>query len=87
MFQRRAREELPLGAAETAYLQSPEVSVYRLIELLSTLLKSRKIEIPHEVFVERLSIGDRIAVISDRLRVSERITFTSLFEDLLHPAD
>jgi segregation and condensation protein A len=82
VFQRRAREELPLGAAEAAYLQSPEVSVYRLIELLSTLLKSRKIEIPHEVFVERLSIGDRIAVITDRLRVSERITFTSLFEDL-----
>ena len=81
-FVRRAREDLPLAPDEVAYLQSPEVSVYRLIELLSKLLKARKIEIPHEVFVERLSIGDRIAVITDRLRVEERITFTSLFADL-----
>ena len=81
-FIRRAREELPLAPDEAAYLQSPEVSVYRLIELLSKVLKARKIEIPHEVFVERLSIGDRIAVITDRLRADERITFTSLFADL-----
>ncbi len=81
-FVRRAREDLPLAPDEVAYLKSPEVSVYRLIELLSKLLKARKIEIPHEVFVERLSIGDRIAVIADRLKVEERITFTSLFADL-----
>ena len=81
-FVRRAREELPLAPDEAAYLQSPEVSVYRLIELLAKLLKARKIEIPHEVFVERLSIGDRIAVITDRLKLEERITFTSLFADL-----
>jgi segregation and condensation protein A len=82
VFVRRAREDLPLAAEETAYLKSPELSVYRLIELLARVLKERKIEIPHEVFVERLSIGDRIAVITDRLRIEERITFTSLFEDL-----
>jgi segregation and condensation protein A len=81
-FVRRAKEDLPLAPDEAAYLQSPEVSVYRLIELLSKLLKARKIEIPHEVFVERLSIGDRIAVITDRLKLEERITFTSLFADL-----
>jgi segregation and condensation protein A len=81
-FVRRAREELPLAADEAAYLKSPELSVYRLIELMARVLKERKIEIPHEVFVERLSIGDRIAHITDRLRVEERITFTSLFQDL-----
>jgi segregation and condensation protein A len=58
------------------------VSVYRLIESLAQVLKRRKIEIPHEVFVERLSIGDRISTISDRLRLEERIAFTSLFADL-----
>ena len=82
IFVRRAKEELPLGADEVAYLKSPEVSVYRLIEALARTLKERKIEIPHEVFVERLSIGDRISAIADRLRISERIAFTSLFEDL-----
>ncbi|GAC1606908.1 MAG: segregation/condensation protein A [Myxococcales bacterium] len=81
-FVRRAREELPLAPDEAAYLKSPEVSVYRLIELLAKVLLERKIEIPHEVFVERLSIGDRIAVITDRLKADERITFTSLFTDL-----
>ncbi len=81
-FVRRAREELPLAPEEAAYLQSPEVSVYRLIELLAKCLKARKIEIPHEVFVERLSIGDRIAVITDRLKAEERLTFSSLFADL-----
>jgi segregation and condensation protein A len=81
-FVRRAREELPLAPDDAAYFKSPELSVYRLIELMARVLKERKIEIPHEVFVERLSIGDRIAVITDRLRADERITFTSLFQDL-----
>jgi segregation and condensation protein A len=82
VFVRRAREELPLGLDEAQYLRSPEVSVYRLIEALARTLKERKIEIPHEVFVERLSIGDRISIITDRLRNEERLTFTSLFDDL-----
>jgi len=64
--------------------------------LLQLLLKAEKfsqeteelppipqgIEIPHEVFVERLSIGDRIAVIIDRLRSNDGVAFTSLFDDL-----
>jgi segregation and condensation protein A len=82
VFVRRAREELPLTPDEVSYRGSPELSVYRLIELMARVLKERKIEIPHEVFVERLSIGDRISVITDRLRGDDRITFTSLFVDL-----
>src|SRR4051812_4838286 len=82
VFVRRAREELPLAPDDAAYFKSPELSVYRLIELMARVLRERKIEIPHEVFVERLSIGDRISVITDRLRIDERITFTSLFSDL-----
>src|SRR3954471_20859591 len=82
VFVRRAREELPLAPDDAAYFKSPELSVYRLIELMARVLRERKIEIPHEVFMERLSIGDRISVITDRLRIDERITFTSLFSDL-----
>jgi segregation and condensation protein A len=82
LFVRRAREDLPLSADEVSYFRSAELSVYRLIELMDRVLRERKIEIPHEVFVERLSIGDRISVIADRLRAHERITFSSLFEDL-----
>jgi segregation and condensation protein A len=82
IFVRRAREQLPLAADEVAYLKSPELSVYRLIDLLARVLAARRIEIPHEVFVERLSIGDRISVIIDRLRSNESASFSSLFEDL-----
>ena len=82
VFVRRAKEDLPLVPEDAAYFKSPEISVYRLIELMARVLKERKLEIPHEVFVERLSIGDRISVITDRLREDDRITFTSLFADL-----
>jgi segregation and condensation protein A len=82
VFVRRAKEDLPLGADEEAWLRSPELSSYRLIESLAQVLARRKIDIPHEVFVERLSIGDRISAITDRLRAEERITFSSLFADL-----
>ena len=81
-FVRRAREELPLFPDEVTWMKSPELSVYRLIELFAKLLAERKIEIPHEVFVERLSIGDRISTITDRLRIDPRISFSSLFSDL-----
>src|SRR5438132_7133913 len=79
VFLRRAKEDLPLAAREVAYFKPPDLTVYRLIELMARVLAERKIEIPHEVFVERLSIGDRISVITDRLRADDRITFTSLF--------
>ncbi|MBS2020990.1 MAG: segregation/condensation protein A [Deltaproteobacteria bacterium] len=81
-FVRRAKEELPLHPDEVTWLKSPELSVYRLIELFDKQMKARKIEIPHEVFVERLSIGDRISTITDRLKVELRIAFSTLFADL-----
>jgi segregation and condensation protein A len=87
VFTRRAREELPLSQGEIQFAHSPDLSVYRLIEALAQVLERRNIDIPHEVFVERLSIGDRIAVITDRLRAMDRITFSSLFEDLATYAD
>lgn len=87
VFVRRAKEELPLHPDEVTWLKSPELSVYRLIELFDRQMKARKIEIPHEVFVERLSIGDRISAITDRLRAEDRIAFTTLFTDLIGAAE
>jgi len=82
LFTRRAKEELPLAADDMALLRPKDLTAYRLIEALSNVLARRKLTIPHEVFVERLSIGDRILAITDRLREEERIAFTSLFADL-----
>ena len=41
VFVRRAREELPLAAGDAAYFKSPELSVYRLIELMARVLEAR----------------------------------------------
>ena len=82
VFTRRAREELPLAPEDMSVLRPPDLTAYRLIEALSNVLARRKLTIPHEVFVERLSIGDRISAITDRLRDEERIAFTSLFVEL-----
>ena len=82
VFVRRAREELPLAPEDMSVLRPPDLTAYRLIEALSNVLARRKLTIPHEVFVERLSIGDRISAITDRLRDEERIAFTSLFAQL-----
>jgi len=82
LFTRRAKEKLPLATEDMALLRPKDLTAYRLIEALSNVLARRKLTIPHEVFVERLSIGDRILAITDRLREEERIAFTSLFKDL-----
>ena len=82
LFTRRAREELPLATEDMALLRPKDLTAYRLIEALANALARRKLTIPHEVFVERLSIGDRISAITDRLREDKRIAFTSLFADL-----
>jgi segregation and condensation protein A len=82
VFTRSAREELPLAGDDVLALRPGDLSAYRLIEALANVLARRKLTIPHEVFVERLSIGDRISAITDRLRAEERITFTSLFAEL-----
>ena len=82
VFTRSTREELPLAGDDVPALRPGDLSAYRLIEALANVLARRKLTIPHEVFVERLSIGDRISAITDRLRAEERITFTSLFAEL-----
>jgi len=82
VFIRRAREQLPLAEDDVGVLRPADLSAYRLIEALANVLARRKLTIPHEVFVERLSIGDRILAITDRLREEERIAFTSLFANL-----
>src|SRR5438094_522773 len=67
LFTRRAKEKLPLATEDMALLRPKDLTAYRLIEALSNVLARRKLTIPHEVFVERLSIGDRILAIAEAL--------------------
>lgn len=74
VFTRRARmDQVPLAEGELGLV---EVSVFKLVEALDRALKNAKIEIPHQVLVDRVSISDAINKLVDKLKVEPR---TSLF--------
>jgi segregation and condensation protein A len=79
VFGRRARPEpLPLEEGE---LGLAEVSVIKLVELLDRSLKRAQLVMPHEILAERISIGDAIQTIAERLRASEKVGFAELLAD------
>ncbi len=53
---------------------------YRLAEAFRSLLKRGHFEAPHDIYVERVSIAERIAQIADRLAVEPRATYAALCE-------
>lgn len=53
---------------------------YRLAEAFRALLQRGHFEAPHDIYVERVSIAERIAQIADRLAVESRTTFEALCE-------
>ena len=57
-----------------------EVSVFKLIEALDEVFKRAKVEVTHDVLMERVSISDRISELVARLRKTRSVTFLSLFE-------
>jgi segregation and condensation protein A len=54
--------------------------VFKLIEAFDRVMKAAKVEIPHEVLVERTSITDAIGLLADKLRESPQLSFFALFE-------
>ncbi len=57
-----------------------EVSVFKLIEAFARVLKGAKLEVREQLMVDRVSIGDAIARIGERLGGGRRLAFTDLFE-------
>ena len=53
--------------------------VHKLIEALDRLMRSAKIRISHNVLIDRLSVSQRIAELTDRLEREGTFTFTSMF--------
>lgn len=58
--------------------------IYQLGEAFRRLLSKRRFEAPHEIYVERVTIGERIAQIAEILARVQRATFTSLCESARH---
>jgi segregation and condensation protein A len=78
VFPRRAVvEEAPVGEGELGLM---EISVFKLIEAFDRVMKNARVEITHEVLVERTSITDAISQLADKLRESPQLLFFSLFE-------
>ena len=58
--------------------KDPELAalgIYKLAEAFRRLLDRGTFEAPHDIYVERISIGERIAQIADHLAVEGRATF------------
>jgi segregation and condensation protein A len=68
---------VPLAEGEMGLV---EVSVFKLIEALDRALKNAKVKIPHEVFLDRVSIGDAIARLVECLKAEPRLSFFAILE-------
>jgi segregation and condensation protein A len=76
VFARRARlEQIPLSPGEVGLV---EVSVFKLIEALDRALAKARILVPHQVFLDRVSLGDAINAVIERLKSEPRTSLASL---------
>ncbi|MEE2756122.1 MAG: segregation/condensation protein A [Myxococcota bacterium] len=55
--------------------------VYRLATAFRDLLKKESYQAPHEIYVERITIGERIAQIADKLAALGQVSFAHLVEN------
>jgi segregation and condensation protein A len=65
---------------ETSESSLAEVSVFKLIEALGGLMSRAKLNLTHDVVVDRISIAERIQQLCDRLAREDTFTFVSCFE-------
>jgi len=70
-------EQEPGGLAPFA-----EVSLFQLVDAMAKVLSRARPEVSHDVLVDRISVADCINDLLDRLRVTPRMTFFSVFERL-----
>ena len=56
--------------------------VHKLIEAFDRVMKQAKVKVAHDVLIDRLSVSQKIAELTDRLETEGRFTFTSMFSFL-----
>jgi segregation and condensation protein A len=80
VFTRRSRlEQVPLAPGEVGLV---EVSVFKLIEALDKALAQARLKVPHEVFFDRVSLGDAINRVVERLKREPRTSLDLLLEGM-----
>lgn len=79
VFTRRAQPELvPLAEGEVGLV---EVSIFKLVEALYRMLKEVKAEVPHQVFIDRVSLSETITSVIERLRAEPRSSYNTILGD------
>jgi segregation and condensation protein A len=56
--------------------------VHKLIEAFDRIMQQAKLKVSHDVMIDRLSVSQKIAELTDRLETEGRFTFTSMFSFL-----
>ncbi len=56
--------------------------VHKLIEAVDRVMRQAKLKVSHNVMIDRLSVSQKIAELTDRLETEGRFTFTSMFSFL-----
>lgn len=56
--------------------------VHKLIEAFDRVMSQAKLKVSHNVLIDRLSVSQKIADLTDRLEVEVRFSFTSMFSFL-----
>jgi segregation and condensation protein A len=75
VFNRPTGQDKPPDEREQ---ELPPVEIYQLARAFRSLMKRQRYQAPHEIYVERITIGERIAQIADRLASQTRVSFASL---------
>jgi segregation and condensation protein A len=56
--------------------------VHKLIEAFDRVMQQAKVKVAHNVLIDRLSVGQKISELTDRLEQEGRFAFTSIFSFL-----
>lgn len=67
------------GVDPDAQAPLAQFPVHKLIEALDRLMRAAKVRITHDVLIDRLSVSQRIAELTDRLEAEGSFSFTSMF--------
>ncbi|HWO24007.1 MAG TPA: segregation/condensation protein A, partial [Kofleriaceae bacterium] len=53
--------------------------VHKLLEAFDRVMRQAKVKVTHNVLIDRLSVGQKISELTDRLEAEGRFTFSSMF--------
>jgi len=74
-----AEEAVGEGVDPEAVAPLAPFPVHKLIEAFDRVMQQAQLKVAHDVIVDRLSVGQKIAELTDRLEAEGRFAFTSIF--------